>query len=385
MNSDAPGQLLGYTIQFPRALLHLLRAGPGDVVGVEVLGDVSTKRFDGTAISEEDKSSIRGNPVTDKSENLWKTFYNWARSIEQGDLEVARTSFILFANKSGRRGLVDDFHEVKDITSAEVVIGRVRAQLEPLAKEHPIWSYYDYLINHNSHLFGEILVRFELEVDEGALSDQIARTLQTMHVPERQIGFLIESVSGWLVGTLLERIAGGNSGLVSWDEFNQKFITLFSRARSRELIDVSVNQPPKGTEIQAHLESQPTYLEQLDIIGLTEDRKIEAITDYLRANVNRHNWIENGILDEQCAVDFERKLSRFWANERRGFELTRTELSSIHRGELLYLACMSRQETLRDMVPPECTIPGTYHALADEPVLGWHADWKAHFSDSEEE
>lgn len=37
MKSNAPGQLLGFSMQFPRALYHLLRSAPKDVVCVEVL------------------------------------------------------------------------------------------------------------------------------------------------------------------------------------------------------------------------------------------------------------------------------------------------------------------------------------------------------------
>ena len=88
MKSNAPGQLLGYTIQFPRALCHLLRSGPGDAVCVEVLGDVATLKPDGGVIAEEDKSSIVGNPLTDKSIDLWKTFSNWIEAIISRNLDV---------------------------------------------------------------------------------------------------------------------------------------------------------------------------------------------------------------------------------------------------------------------------------------------------------
>ncbi len=44
MNTLAPGQLLGYTLQFPRAFIHLLKSGPGDKVSIEVLGDVATSK-----------------------------------------------------------------------------------------------------------------------------------------------------------------------------------------------------------------------------------------------------------------------------------------------------------------------------------------------------
>jgi hypothetical protein len=72
MKSNAPGQLLGYSIQFPRALFHLLTCSPGDSVCVEVLGDVATLKSDGSLLTEEDKSSVVGNPITNKSTDLWK-------------------------------------------------------------------------------------------------------------------------------------------------------------------------------------------------------------------------------------------------------------------------------------------------------------------------
>jgi len=51
---------------------------------------------------------------------------------------------------------------------------------------------------------------------------------------------------------------------------------------------------------------------------------------------------------------------------------------------LLLARCKSRSETIRDMTPPASTIPGTYHALADKPVLGWHPDWEDLFVNKKE-
>ncbi|MHB8840557.1 MAG: hypothetical protein ACYC56_02005 [Candidatus Aquicultor sp.] len=82
MKSNAAGQLLGYGMQFPRALLHLLKGSPGDAVCVEVLGDVATIKSDSNVIAEEDKaSSTAHNPLTNKSDDLWKTFSNWIQAI----------------------------------------------------------------------------------------------------------------------------------------------------------------------------------------------------------------------------------------------------------------------------------------------------------------
>ena len=127
MKSNAPGQLLGYTIQFPRALLHLLRSGPGGSVCVEVLGDVATIKPDGTVIDEEDKSSVANNPLTDRSTDLWKTFSNWIAAIRNGDLNVSKTQFVLFCNRSGQYGLVD---EVKDRRQESAALFQAKIQLD---------------------------------------------------------------------------------------------------------------------------------------------------------------------------------------------------------------------------------------------------------------
>lgn len=71
MKSNAPGQLLGFSIQFPRALYHLLKSGPKDVVCVEVLGDVASLTADGQLITEEDN----GHGCGGKAEWLNSTLY----------------------------------------------------------------------------------------------------------------------------------------------------------------------------------------------------------------------------------------------------------------------------------------------------------------------
>lgn len=78
MPTEVPGQLFGYTLQYPRAYLRLLQIPKDASVCIEEIGDVGIYYSDGNKLAEEDKSTIRNvNPVSNKSENLWKTFYNW--------------------------------------------------------------------------------------------------------------------------------------------------------------------------------------------------------------------------------------------------------------------------------------------------------------------
>ena len=95
MSTNAPGQLLGFGLQFPRALFHLLRCGPGDKVSLEVMGDVSTVSVDDDVIIEEDKSSQISNPISDLSIESWKTFYNWVNKANTKTIDPDMTKLLL--------------------------------------------------------------------------------------------------------------------------------------------------------------------------------------------------------------------------------------------------------------------------------------------------
>lgn len=163
MKSNAPGQLLGYSIQFPRALCHLLRSGPGDAVFIEVLGDVATKKRDKEVIAEEDKSSIYSKPITDKSTDLWKTFFNWIVAIKEGSLDVGKTRYVLYCNKSGRLSIVDQFSAATNINDAGGALKNAKEKLSNVTSKHDIWENYNFVVNKNESLFLQVICRFEVQ------------------------------------------------------------------------------------------------------------------------------------------------------------------------------------------------------------------------------
>lgn len=385
MKSNAPGQLLGYTLQFPRALYHLLRSGSGDTVSIEVLGDVAIIESSGEVTLEEDKSSIVGNPLTDRSTDLWKTFANWIEIINDRNLDVRKTKFILYCNQSGRHGIVDEFSSAQNQLDARKAIDYAKIKLNDIGAEHDIWKYYDKVINQHETLLLGVVERFELQIGKSSVYNELRYEIQRKSVPDNQIEFLMDKLSGWLQKEISEKIAARKKAVVSWEEYNHQFLVLLGRIRQRDLIDFTRDYPPSNEAVQKQVKTHPYYLKQLDVIGLSDDELIEAVLDFLKANVNRQNWIENEIIDEDIASDFELKLSRFWKNKKKLIELTERKLSEEEQGQLLYVECKMRQEKIGDNSPPESTIAGTYHTLANEPVLGWHPNWEKLFLKQKEE
>jgi hypothetical protein len=344
-----------------------------------VHGDVSTTGPNASVIAEEDKSSIRSNPVTDKSTDLWKTLSNWVNAVLSGELDPSKTSFILYRNKSGRKGLAEDFSSAATVEAARVCVESARKKLKAIDKNHPAWSYYKNALIDNSDTLIKIILQFHLESGTGAGYSEVEKEIIKKHVPKSQIRMLVQSISGWLTRLVSEKISSRLDARITWEDFNKEFVVHFDRARRLELIDFTLTSPPSELAVSQHVNLRPVFLKQLELINSTDDEIIEAVAHYLRAQINRNHWIEDDLIDEELAADFEQKLINFWTNTQRRLSITNRSLPKEELGSLLFSECMVRQEAIGTQNPPACTIPGTYHALANTPALGWHFDWKDKF------
>lgn len=380
MSANAPGQLLGYTIQFPRALYHLLSIRQDESVSIEFIGDLALLKSDGTIQTEEDKSSIVGNPLTDRSTDLWKTFSNWVNAVKAKELDINKSNFLLFTNQKGRSAIVNTFHDALNDETAKKAVEAAKKELSDITEVHEIWQYYNNVCNQNENLLIEIIKRFELEIENDFSYDSIKKRIREKLIAESQVEFILQNLSGWLQKIVIEKIAAKSNAIITWEEFHKQFLVLFERSRRLELIDFALQNLPGDSDIDSHRKEQPLYLKQLSEIEITdEDEIIEAVSDYIRARVNRDKWIENDIIDETVALDFETRLTDYWKNIKRKLEITNKNISESDLGKLLYTECKMRNEKIRDMEPPAKTISGTYHALANEPLIGWHPTWEKSF------
>lgn len=381
MGSNAPGQLAGYMLQIPRALARLLEAGEGSVVSIEVVGDVGWETEDGKVTTEEDKASVNSNPVSDRSINLWKTFYNWIKDIEADVLDVKKTEFILFSNKSGKVGIVDQLSAASSEQEVSEAVENLSKALSDISQNHDIWKFFSYAVNDRWQLFCEVVSHFKFQAGSANGADEVLSALKLKHASEAHLKDIYLDLLGWISDRVSESINNKQQAKITWEEFNKKAIIVFSRYRSKELIDFASKSPPSDEDIDGHFNRRRLYVQQLEAIELDQSDIIEAITHYLNAGVNRAQWIETGIIDDEVANDLEKNLLEFWKNRRGAINITNKDLSENEKGKLLLLDCSARQQLIRGESPPASTIAGTYHLLADEPEpeLGWHSDWEDKF------
>jgi len=312
-----------------------LQVGSGGAVGVEVLGDVSAYLGDGSVVSEEDKSGIAANPLTDRSVDLWKTFHNWIMSINDGHLALDSTYFVLYCNKQGRRALVNALDEASSVSSAKAAIDLIKNELGSTPVKHAIWPYYDYVVNQHASILEQIVPRFSLVVGSDTAHADIQHELDRMLVPESAQELALNELGGWFQRTVMQLIKSSRPAIVRFSDLRQHMSVLFAQIRQRELVDFAASELAFNERADSSFSSRPVFIQQLDLIALSEERKLDAIADYLRAEYNRNRWIENEFFDERTAADFEKKLHTYWATAKRKTEILHAKLAEEERGELV--------------------------------------------------
>lgn len=389
---NVPGQAGGYFLQETRFLYHLLKAGSGDVVTLEYLGDVATIHGDGSVTTEEDKSAIKDNPVTDKSVNLWKTMRNWILSVEAGDLDPSKTKFVLYVPHKHFTGtFVEKFHAAKTAKEARDSLLFAQTTLWGDAPEfkmkdgvaESIADFVEYVFAAEE-VATAIIANFSFERGSDAGYEEIIETLTSTFVaPEHSESFR-RHMLGWIKELIDLSIAKGDVPRISKKEFMIEGHAIL-RKYDRERILESVTVKPTRASADEQVKKSPTYIRQLDYINLSYEEKIDAVCDYFMAESDRYDWITRNLLHESSAEDFDSRLKSKWKNVCGEVKATMLRDGPEQKGAAIYYKCRQYSTTIEGCKVEDHFIHGTYHLLADEPSIGWHPDWSKLLTEDIEE
>lgn len=117
------------------------------------------------------------------------------------------------------------------------------------------------------------------------------------------------------------------------------------------------------------------FVQQLDLIGLPFEDKLEAVSDYLMASADRTAWAASGEIDATSFDELDNSLKRSWRNKRLACKVAHSKKAQDEQGLALYAACMDVNEAVQQKEAPDHFIPGCLHRLADDLLIGWHPDY----------
>ena len=379
--SHVPGQALGYSLQGTQFVSLLLQAPKDAKVSLEVFEDIGVETAGNQRKAIQTKSTFEGNPVSDRAVDLWKTFSNWIIAAETGELNPDKTIFEIYVSKKVEGAVVDSFSKADSLENAKIAYEKARTELWGVSPKYKkkesvaesISGYLTSFFNADEATACKIICAFKLVLGSGSPQTDLEELFSKYLIPDDLISDVHVFALGWVKKKTDLALEQQKPAIIEVAEFRTK-IQSFIRKHDSKAILQSFAKNPHPKEIEA--ETLRKYVCQLEIIASTDDQKIRAITDYLKASVDRTQWSVKGLVFDTSFDEFEKGLVRAWESLKVKTFLGHKDATEEQKGQLLYSECSLHRASLQNMETPDHFVPGSFNALSDVEAVGWHPDFR---------
>lgn len=379
--TEVPGQALGYALQYTRLTQMLLQAPEGSFCSLEVLDDVAEQHPTMGVRLVQSKSALTANPVADRAKSLWKTLSNWVEAAGTPGFDVQKTRFEIYVSRPVDGVIVRSFADAQTVEAAESAVKQARNALWGSAPDNPlkgtvsdeIAPFVERVFNAEPERLSWIIRNFQLTCGSGSPNADLETLIRAHPVLPSKVRDIADHLCGVVKRRIDELLESSKPAVLSRDEF-ASWYTAYVRKIDRDTVLLSRARQPTEDESRGHLPK--IYVQQLDLIGLTYEDKLEAVSDYLMAAADRTEWAVRGEVDETSFVELDDALKRSWKNKRRSNGVQHADKPDEQRGQALYSDCMDISVPLQAMQPPGHYIPGCLHRLADDLTIGWHPGYE---------
>ncbi|MFC8006780.1 ABC-three component system protein [Streptomyces olivaceus] len=384
---EASASALGYLYQFAKAL-HLCieqsMSGPGWSVAVEGADDIEKHAGSLTELLQL-KQRAAGVRLTDSSPDFWKTLRIWCLAAAAGQVSLPETNFFLMTTAALPEGSAGyhlqpraSGHRDEEAALALLRQARTASTNDSLQKA---FKAFDALNDAGKPGQSALLARIDViggapQIDEVRETMLGHAALAVGHYLARP--FLIR-LEGWFYDRVIEQLRTKGGAPVTGEEFDQVFSELRHQFGPDNLPidpDIAERQPEPAESVDK------TFVRQLDLIGVGDERIRLAVRDYVRAFDQRSRWSEEKLLRVGELGAYERRLVEEWRarfadmREELGDEASEAEMKREARQIYRWVDRDARAQIRTGL--EEVFIPkGSYHMLADELKVGWHPDFTA--------
>lgn len=377
--TEVPGQALGIGLQYTRLLQLLLEAPQGSACSMEYLDDVALEYSHGVRLGQS-KSALTANPVADRAKSLWKTLSNWVTLATEGGCDPARTTFEIYVSRAVSGQLVDAFSSCSDLPSAQSAVQTARELLWGMAPNFPkrsevaaeISPYVENVFSADPGLVLHVIKNFRLTCGSGSPQSDVEAILKKHPISQSRIRDIADHLSGVVKRRVDELLEAGEPAIISSDEFHTWY-TAYVQKVDRDLVLRTHAKRPSDREAEGYLPR--VFVQQLDLIGLPFEDKLEAVGDYLMAAADRTEWAASGDVDATSFEELDTSLRRMWKHKKMACTVAHRSKSFDEQGLALYAECMTVDMRVQQKEAPDHFLPGCLHHLADELFIGWHPEF----------
>jgi hypothetical protein len=379
----ATASALGYLYQSELALLELIKRAKGgpegqepDVeVAIELVDDVSFGDGTPEEILQTKHRISRQGSLTDASVDLWRTIKVWIDLVREASVQIGHTTFSLFTTDTASGGSAASNlrpGSQRDVESAQRRLEQVAVTSENQNNAGAYAAFNELDEALRRQLVGSIYV-FDGAPTIAQIPDQIAEEVYWA-AESRFLHPLIERLLGWWHRQVVKQLTRRSDLPLTAESVRLTIRDLREQFTSENLpIDVGIHD----AEGVALSEQDRIFIEQLQLIALSNRQMEIAIRDYKRAFTQRSRWTRDQLLVTNELERYESALVDEWEHYFAAIEDVEytSEEKRQAAGADLHDRMMAADNPIRPRVRERFIARGSLHMLANELRVGWHPEF----------
>ncbi len=378
--SAAPSAI-GYLYQGRFALLdslRRLRKGKSFLVSIESLDDVVFES-EGEAfelLQTKHHLNVQAN-LTDASPDLWKTIRIWCEGKKGGSIPDDST-FFLITTASANAGSIGSYLQSgasRDVQKAITRLGAVAESSTNKVNEPGYQAFRLLSPNQKLSLFGSVFI-----VDSAPLITDLEARIKEEIFYAVELKFqdaFLNRLEGWWLGRVIRQLSKIDSSSI----LSEELLAEMNRLREQFKEDnLPIDDDIVSATVDASGYQDKTFVHQLRLIEIGNQRIFYAIRNYFRAFEQRSRWIREDLILVGDLERYEDQLIEEWEllfeqmRDELGNEAT--ERTKIQAAQTLYKWMETGSHPL---IRSGCSEPfvsrGTFQILADMQRIGWHPEF----------
>jgi hypothetical protein len=384
---------LGFEYQDLVLVNTLLGLKPGEQIGLEVFDDIHTENISDDLCLIQVKHSLLGGNITERDIDLWKTLYNWLKSLPELP-QGKNITFQIYSNKTlNNQNLIVLLNSAKAnkekiITAISDIFMDIKAKeslKDKTDSANPIFKYAEALATAKKEDIEFILERFHFHTDTASVTHQINDKLLYLAVPNISLDDTRKFVVGAYKEYKIASIVGGEKVIITYDTFRIQmgFERILRSSRSNEVdYDRFYDKYYHFQQLGDLSFLTSTFSYQLKDIGLPHEDVIEHGIEMLATADLIRDLKKEGDFTHQDDARLAAQCEMSWKKIHRQTHGTFNQETpqALLAAQACYDATLKKELKLKNISLPDGFSKGKFIALSDLPSIGWKVDWKELYS-----
>ncbi len=368
----AAGPYLGFALQPVRLCYYLLSSPPDSSVSLEYLDDVAVHYADGTVLLEQCKSALAHNPISDWSDDLWKTVANWLDAVETRKVDGTKASFRLYVTPPKVGKLSAAMHAAADAKAVEALVKEVKDKLKKKANDPKCIAYVQKFLGATDALRLAVIGKTTVFATDADPLEPLRELLRPT-IPEASLDVICASAIGQAKEAADKCIRRKVPALVGVADFRRNFHAFVQQNNMPGYLPTFTAAPSKDVT-KALLTNRPVFVRQLQLIDASEEQQLRAASDLMRTSGDKVKWADQGLVFDGTFEDWEDTLLRKHDAAQTEVQETYSGNTQESQGRIVYSRCAAMEVPLDSRAVPGHFTHGGFNDLADRRKLGWHPE-----------